>query len=94
MSAPRRCIGPGNTPIARLNRAIALRYVAGTDAALRQVVALADDLDGYHLWHATYADLLLEVGEREQARAAELRALELTHNPAEQSLLKRRLAAD
>jgi len=31
------------------------------------------------------------VGQQELARAAELRALELTHNPAEQSLLRRRL---
>jgi hypothetical protein len=35
--------------------------------------------------------LLLEVSEREQARASALRALELTQNRAEQALLARRL---
>jgi hypothetical protein len=40
---------------------------------------------------AIYADLLTAVGQQELARAAELRALELTHNPAEQSLPRRRL---
>jgi RNA polymerase sigma-70 factor (ECF subfamily) len=82
------------SPVTRLNRAIALRQVAGPEAALGEVRALADELEGYHLWHAVYADLLHELGERETARAAELRALELTRNPAEQVLLKRRLAAE
>jgi predicted RNA polymerase sigma factor len=35
--------------------------------------------------------LLLDLSQREQARASALRALELTHNPAEQELLARRL---
>jgi RNA polymerase sigma-70 factor (ECF subfamily) len=82
------------TPVARLNRAVALREVVGPEAALREVQALAPELESYHLWHAVYAELALAVGEREVARAAELRALELTRNPAEQGLLKRRLAAD
>jgi RNA polymerase sigma factor (sigma-70 family) len=79
------------SPVVRLNRAVALRQVTGPDAALAEVEALAQDLDGYHLFHATRAELLLELGRREQARAAELRALALTGNPAERSLLKRRL---
>ena len=58
------------------------------------VQPLASRLDEYHLLHAIRGELLQEIGEREQARAAELRALELTHNPAEQSLLRRRLVAD
>jgi RNA polymerase sigma factor (sigma-70 family) len=82
------------SPIGRLNRAVALRQVAGPAVALREVQALATPLDGYHLWHAVYADLLHELGQRERARAAELRALALTSNPAEQSLLRCRLAVD
>jgi RNA polymerase sigma-70 factor (ECF subfamily) len=82
------------SPIARLNRAVALREVVGAEAALREVQTLASELDGYYLWHAVYAELALAVGQRETARAAELRALELTRNPAEQGLLKGRLAAD
>ncbi len=82
------------SPIARLNRAVALRHVMGPLAALAEVQALSCELDGYYLFHAVYAELLGEVGRREQARAAELRALALTDNPAEQSPLRRRIAAD
>jgi RNA polymerase sigma-70 factor (ECF subfamily) len=79
------------SPVVRLNRAVALRWVGGPEAALAEVEALARDLDGYHIFHATRAELLLELGRREQARAAELRALGLTVNRAERSLLERRL---
>lgn len=79
------------SPVVRLNRAVALRQVAGPEAALAEVNALARDLDNYHLFHAIRGELLLELSYREQARAASLRALELTHNRAEQSLLARRL---
>jgi RNA polymerase sigma factor (sigma-70 family) len=82
------------SPIVRLNRAVALRYVAGPEAALTEVEALAHDLDGYHLFHAIRGELLLELGRREQAQAAELRALALTGNRAEQSLLQQRLSAE
>ena len=77
-----------------LSELLALAQVAGVEPTLREVQALASELEAYHLWHAVYAELAQEVGQRELARAAELRALELTHNPAEQSLLKRRLASD
>ena len=80
------------SPVVRLNRAVALRWVGGPEAALAEVEALARELDGYHIFHATRAELLLELGRREQARAAELRALGLTVNRAERSLLERRLA--
>jgi RNA polymerase sigma-70 factor (ECF subfamily) len=79
------------TPVVRLNRAVALWQVAGPEAALAEVNTLAADLDHYHLFHAIRGKLLVEVGEREQARTAQLRALALTRNPAEQSLLARRL---
>ena len=82
------------SPVVRLNRAVALRYVAGPEAALTEVEALACDLDGYHLFHAICGKLLLELGRRELAQAAELRALALTGNRAEQSLLQQRLSAE
>jgi len=81
------------TPVTRLNRAVALRQVAGPSVALAEVQALAGELDGYHLFHAIYGALLQELGQDQQARREELRALALTHNPAEQSLMRRRLAA-
>ncbi len=78
------------SPVVRLNRAVALRQVVGPEAALAEVNALAGDLENYHLFHAIRGELLLELSKHEQARASALRALELTHNPAEQSLLARR----
>lgn len=81
------------SPVVRLNRAIALREVAGAASALREVDALADDLERYHLFHAARAELLRDLGQREEARAADRRALELTDNPAERALLGERIAA-
>ena len=77
--------------VVRLHRAVALRYTAGPGAALAEVDALADDLDAYHLLHATRAELLRDLGRPDEARAADERALELTANPAEQALLQQRI---
>lgn len=79
------------SPVVRLNRAIAVWKIEGAEAALQEVEELAPALDGYHLFHAARGELLNEVGRREQARAAQLRALDLTGNAAEQSLLRQRL---
>jgi RNA polymerase sigma factor (sigma-70 family) len=80
------------SPITRLHRAIALRYTAGPQAALDELDALGDALDGYHLYHATRAELLRALGHPYQARSADERALELTANPAEQALLHQRIS--
>lgn len=77
--------------VVRLNRAIAVWQADGPEAAVRDLDLIATELDGYHIFHATRGELLAEVGRREQARAARLRALELTQNRAERSLLERRL---
>jgi RNA polymerase sigma-70 factor (ECF subfamily) len=77
--------------VTRLHRAIALRYVRGPSAALAEVDALAADLSGYHLFHATRAELLRELGRMDEARAADERALGLTGNRAERSLLRQRI---
>jgi RNA polymerase sigma-70 factor (ECF subfamily) len=79
------------SPIVRLNRAVALGRVQGAEAALAEVDAIADALDRYHLLHAIRGQLLHELGDQEQARAAQLRAVELTANTAEQALLQRRI---
>jgi RNA polymerase sigma-70 factor (ECF subfamily) len=79
------------SPVTRLHRAIALRYVTGPAAALGEVEALAHDLSGYHLFHATRAELLRDLGRTDQAQAADARALTLTDNPAQRSLLRQRL---
>jgi len=79
------------SPVARLNRAIALREVLGAQAALAEVDAIAPELSGYHLLHATRGELLRELGRDRDARAAERMALALTGNPAERWLLEERL---
>ncbi len=81
-----------DTPVVRLNRAIALWHVEGPGVALAEVDALSDGLSGYHLFHATRAELLRALGRTVDARAADERALELTENPAERALLQKRLA--
>jgi RNA polymerase sigma-70 factor (ECF subfamily) len=78
------------TPVAALNRAVALAEVAGPVAALEEVDQL--DLDGYHLFHAVRAELLARLGESAQARDAYDAALALTTNRAERELLLRRRA--
>ena len=80
------------SPVTRLHRAIALRYTAGPRAALDEVDALAGDLDCHHLLHATRAELLRALGRPAQARAADERALQLTANPAERTLLQHRIS--
>jgi RNA polymerase sigma factor (sigma-70 family) len=79
------------SPVTRLHRAIALRYVSGPRAALEEVDRLAGELDRYHLYHATRADLLRALGHPDRARDADSLALELTANPAEQAVLQQRL---
>jgi RNA polymerase sigma factor (sigma-70 family) len=79
------------TPVARLHRAIALRYVRGPSAALGEVDALAVELSGYHLFHATRAEMLRALGKMDEARAADEQALGLTGNLAEQTLLRQRI---
>jgi RNA polymerase sigma factor (sigma-70 family) len=79
------------SPVVRLNRAIAVWRVDGPEVALRNLDALTVDLDGYHLFHAARGEMLHELGRREQARAARVRALDLTQNSAERALLERRL---
>lgn len=80
-----------DSPVVRLNRAIAVSEVRGAAAALAAVDALAARLDGYHLFHATRAELLGRLGDDSGARVANARALALTNNPAEQALLVARL---
>ena len=80
------------SPVVALNRAIAVRYVDGPARALDEVDRLAEALDRYHLFHATRAALLSDLGRHADAAAADARALELTQNAAERALLRDRLA--
>jgi RNA polymerase sigma-70 factor (ECF subfamily) len=81
------------TAVVRLNRAIALSHGVSPAEALEDVERLEPELRGYHLFHATRAELLRRRGRPAEAREADRRALALTRNPAERLLLEERLAA-
>lgn len=81
-----------DTPVVRLNRLIAVAAADGPQAALPQVETLRDVLDGYHLFHATRAELLRAADRNAEAAAADRRALELASSPAERALITSRLA--
>ncbi|MEP7111805.1 MAG: RNA polymerase sigma factor [Ilumatobacteraceae bacterium] len=76
------------TQIVALNRAIAVGELAGPTPAL----AILDDLelDNYHLYHATRADLLQRLDRCDEALAAYDRALALATNEVERDHLQRR----
>jgi predicted RNA polymerase sigma factor len=78
------------SPVVLLSRAVATRYAVDPSTALAEVDALADRLDGYRLWHATRAELLDDLGRRDDAERALNRALALATNPAERHLLHQR----
>jgi RNA polymerase sigma-70 factor (ECF subfamily) len=79
------------SPVVRLNRAVALAECVGPEPALEEVEALGGQLDAYHLWHATRADLLRRLGRFDAATAANQRAFDLAAVPAERALLRDRL---
>lgn len=79
------------SPVVRLHRAVAVGHVFGASAALKEVDALTGDLGHYHLYHATRAELLRDLGRPAEARLADESALCLTANPAERALLEQRL---
>ncbi len=76
------------TPVVALNRCVAVAEVNGPAAALGLVDGL--DLDSYHLFHATRADLLRRLGRTEEAAAAYDHAIARTSNLPERSFLEAR----
>src|SRR5207247_9981847 len=60
------------TPVVALNRAIAIGEVHGAAAALTLVDEL--ELDNYHLFHATRADVLTRLGRESEASDSDERA--------------------
>jgi RNA polymerase sigma-70 factor (ECF subfamily) len=78
----------GPSPVVALNRAVAIAEVDGPAAGLALVDAL--DLDGYHVFHAVRADLLVRLGRDAEAAAAYDAAIAATGNAAERRFLARR----
>jgi RNA polymerase sigma-70 factor, ECF subfamily len=74
------------TPVVALNRAIAVAEVQGPAAALALVDEL--DLDNYHPFHASRADLLSRLGRDGEAAAAYQRAAAMAPTEAERDFLR------
>jgi RNA polymerase sigma-70 factor (ECF subfamily) len=82
------------SPVVALNRAVAVAQLAGPEAGLAAVDALAGDpaLAGYRFLHSTRADFLRRLGRWGEAAAAYERALDLAENAPERAFLARRVA--
>jgi RNA polymerase sigma-70 factor (ECF subfamily) len=76
------------TPVAALNRAVAVAEVDGPQAGLAGLEDL--DLDGYYLFHAIRADLLRRLGRDADAALAYDAAIARAANAAERDFLRRR----
>ncbi|WP_026423541.1 RNA polymerase sigma factor [Actinokineospora inagensis] len=75
------------TPVARLNRAVAVAEVRGAAEALDLVDEL--ELEGYPVFHAVRADLLRRLNRLAEAAKEYTRAIELTPDMTEQDYLRR-----
>jgi RNA polymerase sigma-70 factor (ECF subfamily) len=81
-----------DTPVVRLNRAVAVAERDDPAAALALVDDLGDELTSYPWWHATRAEFLHRLGDAAAARAAYERALALDMSAPQAEHLRRRLA--
>ena len=83
------------SPVVELNRAVAVGMAFGPAQALRLVDDLTDEpaLRDYHLLPTVRGDLLEKLGRLADARAEFERAVTLTHNARERSVLLGRIAS-
>jgi RNA polymerase sigma-70 factor (ECF subfamily) len=79
-----------DTPVIRLNRAVAVAERDGPAAGLA-VVETIDGLTSYPWWHATRGELLHRLGRTEQAQSAYREALALGMNELQAEHIRQRL---
>jgi RNA polymerase sigma-70 factor (ECF subfamily) len=77
------------SPVVGLNRAVAVGYAFGPDVGLQALAGI--DLDGYHAFHASRAELMRRAGDAVGARSEFERALDSSSNVAERRLIEARL---
>ena len=82
-----------DTPVVRLNRAVALFHVRGLDEALAEVDVIRTDakLEEYYLLHAVLGEFYTLAGRNREAALSYRKALELTNVETERELLSRRM---
>jgi RNA polymerase sigma-70 factor (ECF subfamily) len=81
------------SPVAQLNRAVAVANVNGPAAGLSaiELIQPRDLLENYYLFHAIIGQFHLELKNYEEARHRFRRASELTGLKSEQTFLRRKL---
>ncbi|MFI5135072.1 MAG: RNA polymerase sigma factor, partial [Chitinophagales bacterium] len=82
------------SPVAFLNRAIAISYVRGIPAAIEAVYAIPEKekLSEYYLFPATLGELHFRKKDFAQAKKYFHDAMALTHSPAEKKLLQEKIS--
>jgi RNA polymerase sigma-70 factor (ECF subfamily) len=81
-----------SSPVAQLNRLVAVSMAAGLEVAYRELGALEGSLGDYSCYHAARGDLLRRLDQRSGARSAYERALALATNPKQRASLARAAA--
>jgi RNA polymerase sigma-70 factor (ECF subfamily) len=83
------------SPVIALNRAVAVAHLAGPEAGLAAIDALAADpaMDEYRFFHSSRAELLRRLGRTAEALDAYDRAMALDPNRTELAFLAARRAA-
>jgi RNA polymerase sigma-70 factor, ECF subfamily len=81
------------SPVAHLNRAVAIAMRDGPEAGLAHIEAVLDhgELANYYLAHAARADLCRRLGRTAEARASYEKALALTQQEPERQFLRERI---
>ena len=83
------------SPVVELNRAVALLHADGPPAALAVLDSIRQDprMARYHLYGAVRAEVLSQLGRRDEAAAELERAADLAPTQRERTLLMERAAA-
>ncbi len=81
------------SPIAHLNRAVAIAMRDGPEAGLKHIDAVLEhgELANYHLAHSARADMCRRLGRTAEARSSYERALALTQQEPERQFLRERI---
>jgi RNA polymerase sigma-70 factor (ECF subfamily) len=78
------------TPVVALNRAVAVAETQGPETGLTLLDGVAEELDEYHLLHASRGSMLERLGRPNEAALAYDRAAALARTETEISFLRRR----
>ena len=81
------------SPVVRLNRAVAVAMLDGSEAGLTQIdeILAQGELANYYLAHSVRADMYRRLGRTAEARASYEKALALTQQEPERQFLQERI---